>query len=53
MIAGVCSGLGEYFTMDPTVVRLIVVLAFFLSGGTILLAYLIMALVIPVKPETE
>ena len=47
MIAGVCAGLGEYLNIDPTVVRLLFVLGFFLTGPGILLAYLIMAIVIP------
>ena len=29
MIAGVCAGLGEYLGIDPTIVRLLAVLAFF------------------------
>ena len=53
MIGGVCSGLGEYFTIDPTLVRLLFIL-FALTGGSGLLAYLIMLLVIPEKPwESE
>ncbi len=47
MIAGVCAGLGEYLNMDPTVVRLLFVLGFFLTGPGILAAYLIMAIVVP------
>lgn len=47
MIAGVCAGLGEYMNIDPTVVRLLFVLGFFLSGGGVLVAYLIMALIVP------
>ncbi|MFZ5820128.1 MAG: PspC domain-containing protein [Chloroflexota bacterium] len=47
MIAGVCAGLGEYLNMDPTVVRLLFVLGFFLTGPGILVAYLIMAIVVP------
>jgi len=47
MIAGVCAGLGEYLNIDPTVVRLLFVLGFFLTGPGILLAYLIMAVVVP------
>ncbi len=53
MIAGVCAGLGEYFTIDPTVVRLLFVLGFFLSGPGILLAYLIMMIVVPEKPVNQ
>ena len=45
-LAGVCGGLGEYFGVDPTIVRLIfIVLA--LAGGPGLLLYIILALVIP------
>lgn len=47
MIAGVCAGLAEYMGMDPTVVRLIFVLLFFVTGPGVLLAYLIMALIVP------
>ena len=47
MIAGVCAGLGEYLNIDPTVVRLLFVLAFFLTGPGILIAYLIMAMIVP------
>ncbi len=47
MVAGVCAGLGEYLNIDPTVVRLLFVLGFFLAGPGIVLAYIIMALVTP------
>ncbi len=47
MIAGVCAGLGDYLGIDPTVVRLLFVLAFFGLHGGLLLAYLIMAIVVP------
>jgi phage shock protein C len=45
-IGGVCGGLGEYLGIDPTLVRLALVLLFFL-GGTGLLAYLIAWIIIP------
>jgi phage shock protein PspC (stress-responsive transcriptional regulator) len=48
MIAGVCGGIAEYLNIDPTVVRLIWAMIG-LSGAGIV-AYLIAALVIPVKP---
>ena len=47
MVAGVCAGLGDYLNIDPTVVRLLFILGFFVSGGSILIAYLIMAVVVP------
>ena len=45
-ILGVCAGLGEHFDLDPTVVRLAFILFLFLGGSGILL-YLILALVMP------
>jgi len=47
MVAGVCAGLGEYLNIDPTVVRLLFVLGFFLAGPGMVLAYIIMAIVTP------
>jgi len=53
LIGGVCGGLGEYFNIDPTIVRLIAVLLFF-AKGVGALAYLIAWIIVPVKPyETE
>jgi phage shock protein C len=48
MIAGVCGGLADYLNLDPTVVRLIFMLLFFL-GGHGLLVYLILWLVMPAQ----
>jgi phage shock protein C len=45
---GVCSGLGEYFDLDPTLVRVIFVVGF-LTFGTGLLLYIILAFVMPDK----
>ena len=45
-IFGVCGGLAEYLDADPTVVRVIAVLLI-LCGGLSLLAYLILALIMP------
>ena len=47
MIAGICAGLGEYLGIDPTIVRLLFILAFFTGFGGIALVYLIMAFVVP------
>lgn len=46
---GVCGGIAEYMNVDSTIVRLAWVL-FTLAGGAGFIAYLIAALVIPVKP---
>ena len=52
MLAGVCSGIADYFDIDPTLVRLGWVL-FSLLGGTGLLAYIIAAIIIPDAPKTN
>jgi phage shock protein C len=50
VIAGVCGGLGEYFAVDPVWFRIgFVVLA--IAGGAGILAYLIMWLVVPPRPD--
>ena len=46
VIAGVCSGLADYFAIDPILVRLaFVVIAF--AGGASVLAYIILWIVMP------
>lgn len=45
-ILGVCEGLGDYLEVDPTVIRIAFVVAV-LGFGTGVLAYLIMALIMP------
>lgn len=46
MIAGVCAGIGHYFDIDPTLVRLIWVFLFF-GAGFGLVAYIICIIIIP------
>lgn len=47
MICGVCGGIAEYFSVDPTLVRLLWVLFTCMSCGTGLLAYIVAAIIIP------
>ncbi|NQV76347.1 MAG: PspC domain-containing protein [Bacteroidetes bacterium] len=49
MIAGVCSGLADYFDVDVTWVRVAFVVAV-MVGGSGLLAYLILWIAVPRKP---
>ena len=46
MIAGVCGGLGKYFNIDATIVRLVFLLFLFLGGGGFLL-YIVLWFVMP------
>jgi phage shock protein C len=48
-IAGVCGGLADFFGIDPTWVRLLFILFFFL-GGSALLIYIIMWVIVPLEP---
>jgi len=49
-VFGVCGGLGIYVGIDPTVIRLLFVIATFATGGAALLVYLLMALLVPKDP---
>jgi phage shock protein C len=49
MIAGVCGGLASYFSLDPTIVRLIFILLLFAPPSGILI-YLILWLITPLEP---
>lgn len=53
MIAGVCGGLGEYFDIDPTLVRLLFVVATLFGGPAGPVAYLIFMIVVPNDPSTQ
>nr|MBP3259373.1 PspC domain-containing protein [Bacilli bacterium] len=51
-IAGVCGGIGEYFDVDSTLIRLAFVF-FVLAAGTGILAYVIAAIIMPNESEVE
>ncbi|WP_124066712.1 PspC domain-containing protein [Clostridium sp. E02] len=47
MLCGVCGGIGEYFDLDPTLIRLI--WAVLGCTGSGIIAYIIAAVIIPRK----
>ncbi len=47
MLAGVCGGIAEYFGQDSTLIRLLAVLIAVVSGGVAVIAYIVLALVVP------
>lgn len=47
MIAGVCAGVADYFDIDPTLIRLLFVLGFFVTGSGLFWVYVIMMIVVP------
>jgi phage shock protein PspC (stress-responsive transcriptional regulator) len=53
MVAGVCSGLAAYLRVDVTVLRVVVVLLTVLTGGALIIGYIVMALIVPEAQSPE
>jgi phage shock protein C len=53
MISGVAGGLAERLDVDPSIVRVIWVLLVLPTGFLALLAYVVMAIVVPEEPPAE
>ena len=51
VLAGVCGGIAEYLSLDPSLVRLAFIVAT-LWGGIGVLAYIVLAIVLPVDQQT-
>ncbi|MEE2060895.1 MULTISPECIES: PspC domain-containing protein [Rhodococcus] len=47
MLGGVCGGIAEYFGIDTNLVRAGAVLTAFLTGGTAVLLYLALWIILP------
>jgi phage shock protein C len=50
MLGGVCGGFARYLGIDPVAMRVIYVLAAFLSGGALVPGYLLFWLIMPEEP---
>jgi phage shock protein C len=53
MLAGVCAGIAKYLNADPTVVRVVFAIGAILTSGMPVLAYAVMAVIMPVDHEDE
>jgi len=51
MLGGVCGGLAKYLDVDPTIIRLVFILLFFIGGGGFWI-YLVLWLITPVEPHS-
>lgn len=51
MLAGVAGGLARVMDADPSIIRVVWVLVTLLSGGLALIAYIVMAIVVPEAPD--
>ena len=53
MVAGVCTGLAEQFDVSVTVVRLAFVLSFLLGFGLALPIYIVLWIIMPLRPAAR
>jgi len=51
IILGVCGGIGEYFNIDPTIIRLIFIFLLFPLNFSLIVIYFLSALIIPEEPD--
>ncbi len=51
MLLGVCGGLAKYLEVDPTLIRILTALLTVFSFGGLVLAYFIMAIIMPQEPD--
>ncbi|NLV78825.1 MAG: PspC domain-containing protein [Rhodococcus sp.] len=47
MLGGVCGGIAEYFGVDVNIVRAAAIVATFVTGGTAILLYLALWMLLP------
>lgn len=53
VLAGVAGGMAETYDFDPSVTRVLWALLILLSGGLFFLIYIVMALVVPLRPADQ
>ena len=53
MLAGICGGLGKYFDIDSSIIRIGWVLATFFSVGIGILVYIILIFIFPEEPAEQ
>jgi phage shock protein C len=53
VLAGVAGGMAETYDFDPAVTRVLWALLILLTGGLFLLLYIVMALVVPLRPSDQ
>lgn len=51
MIFGVCAGLADWLGVDTSLLRILMVIGFFMSLSITFWMYLLLAIFLPVKPE--
>jgi phage shock protein C len=52
-IGGICGGIGEYFDVDPVLIRVAFLLVAILGWPLLILLYLVMLIIVPIQPITN
>jgi phage shock protein C len=53
VLTGLAGGLGDYFNVDPTIIRVVLVLLEFATAGLLIIGYLIVSLFVPKEPAAK
>jgi phage shock protein C len=53
MLAGVCAGLADYFSLDPTIIRVLAIVCLLVFNFAAFLAYIILIIVVPVENTAD
>ena len=53
IFAGVCGGIGEFFDVDPTLIRLLWVLITIFSMGLGIILYIVAWIITPLEPRRK
>lgn len=48
MIFGICGGLSKYSNIDSSIIRLLFVVGFFVTGSLLFWIYMLLAIILPV-----
>lgn len=51
MLTGLAGGIGQYFGVDSTLIRAILVILEFATAGLLIIGYIIVAFIVPLEPE--
>lgn len=53
LLGGVCTGIAEYFNIDPVVVQILTVIITLATAGTLIVVYIALWVIIPKKPDAQ
>jgi phage shock protein C len=51
MISGVCGGIAQYFSIDPTIIRVLFAIGTVIGVGSPIIVYIILIFVMPEEGE--